>query len=230
MDSMGRRPGKREDSGFSWRLTCPWHGSVHVHYDLPEALARTRVEPRTEDKDTRTELVTRLPFCATVETGHGQVWHDCTRRTWHGLGEGTPRFLAECLHGQAPCRPPLGGLAIHAGRNAGFGTCHVVVLVQDLATRRTRGAESLRSTITLENVHGALRQHLAPRERARFLDWIAANVPYQQLRRWFDNRASSTITGAKRSWTAGRPSTPEHESELPRQKRRSARVASSAVQ
>ena len=118
----------------------------------------------------------------------GQVWHDCKRRTWHHRGEGTPRFLAECLHGRPPCRPPIGGLAIHAGRNVGVGSCHIVVLVQDLATRRTRSAESLRSIIAHENVHCALRQHLAPRERVRFLDWIAANVPYQHLRHWFGNR------------------------------------------
>ena len=70
----------------------------------------------------------------------GQVWHDCSRRPWHDRGEGTPRFVAECLHGRRPCGPPLGGLAIHAGRNPGFRTCHVVVLVQDLATRQTRSA------------------------------------------------------------------------------------------
>ena len=64
-----------------------------------------------------------------------------------------------------------------------------MVLVQDLAIRRTRSAESLGSTIAHEHVHCALRQHLAPRERVRFLDWIAANVPYQHLRNWFDNRA-----------------------------------------
>ena len=117
----------------------------------------------------------------------GQVWHDCAARTWHTDGEGTPSFVGPCLRGAPPCRPPIGGVAVQMEGRGGERPCHVMVLVHDLKTGQPRPAAELRSTITHENLHCALHQHLAPADRARFLDWIAATFPYEHLRGWFDN-------------------------------------------